>query len=81
MKIELFKWLIKRKILKKWKIQLFRDKYLVVVHTKFFKWEILSWNNSKKHYNGEYCMFDTYEDAKNVAVYCTNKEFVSKWYM
>lgn len=72
---------MKRKILKKWKIQSLNDEYLVLVRTKFFKWEILSWDSSKKHYHGEYCMFNTYEDAKKVAVHCTNKESVSKWYM
>ena len=81
MKFDLFRWLLNAKILKKWKIELFKDKYLVLIRTKFFKWEILSWNDSKEHYHGEYCMFSTYEDAKKVAIYCASKDSLSKWYM
>lgn len=52
----------------------------MLINTCLLKWEYLSWADSSEHYHGEYCEFDTYENAEKFADRWCKYKPLTRWF-
>ena len=69
-----------KEIFKNYKIEESNNKFYILINTSLFKWEYLSWTGCNNHYHGEYCEFDTYENAEKFALYWCKRGPLTKWF-
>lgn len=69
-----------KRIFNKYKIRESNNRFYVLINTCLFKWEYLSWVECDDHYHGEYCEFETYENAMKFAEHWCKHKPLTKWF-
>lgn len=80
--MRLSKTMIMSFLFKKYKIVKILNKFFIVIRLYWFNWKYLTWEKLHGHYHGEYCSFDTYEEAEAFAnIWCKqnpNRRWIKK---